>query len=544
MSTSPLRAETQFSEPVAGEPAPVLIAGAWRASTGCASFHALSPQTGAALGCFPVSPWEHVAEALAAGTEAFEALRQAGPWQWAAVLDRLADRLETRADELVDVAHEETALAKAPRLRDVELPRTTDQLRQAADAARSLSWRAPTLDPDKRIASYMAPIPGVVAVFGPNNFPFAFNAVAGGDFAAALASGHPVLAKANPGHPGTTRLLAEEAARAVEDVGAHAATVQLLYQVDSSDGLRLVADERVAATAFTGSRQAGLALKSAADAAGRPIYLEMSSVNPVVVLAGAGAERGGAIAAELADSMSMAVGQFCTSPGLVFTVGEAASSRFASDLAARLATTAPGPLLGPNSPAHLDASVESWREAGASVVWASEEQGTGAWWRPTRILGVRGREFLARSTLLQREAFGNAALLVSVDDLDQLGACLATLEGSLTGTVYTAGDGSDDPAYRRVAAALGPRVGRLVHNKPPTGVAVVAAMNHGGPYPSTGHPGFTAVGVPGTLRRFLMLRCFDNADDRLLPPELQAANPLKIQRWVGGRWTDAPVEWG
>jgi NADP-dependent aldehyde dehydrogenase len=496
------------------------------------------------LGRFPVSPWDEVDEALAAGAEAFEALADAGPWVWAQVLDRLAERLEARADELVDAAHQETGLPAEPRLRNVELPRTTDQLRQAAGAARSLTWREPVLAPDKRIASFMAPIPGVVAVFGPNNFPFAFNGVAGGDFAAALASGHPVLAKANPGHPHTTRLLAEEAAGAVEDAGAPAATVQLVYQLDPADGLRLVADPRVAATAFTGSRQAGLALKAAADAAGRPIYLELSSVNPVVVLPGASAERGGAIATELADSMAMATGQFCTSPGVVFTVGQAAASAFASDLAAGLAKSAPGPLLGPNSPAHLDESVEAWRQAGASVVWESEEQGRGAWWRPTRILGVGGSEFAAQSAALQREAFGNAALLVSVADLDELDACLGALEGSLTATVYTAADGSDDGAYAKVAGRLRARAGRLVHNKAPTGVAVAPAMNHGGPYPSTGHPGFTAVGVPASLRRFLMLQCFDNVDDRLLPPELQAANPLQLQRWVDGRWTDAPVEWG
>lgn len=524
--------------------APVLIDGEWRAASGMESFDAVSARTGETLGCFPFSAWDDVDAALTAGSGAFEALREGGPSLWAAVLECFADRLEARRDELAAVAHEETALPIQPRLLDVELPRTTDQLRQAAEAATSLAWRAPVLAPAQRIASFMAPVPGVVAVFGPNNFPFAFNGAAGGDFAAALASGHPVLAKANPGHPETSRLLAEEAARAVADAGAPAATVQLVYQLDHEDGLRLVADERVAATAFTGSRHAGLALKSSADAAGRPIYLEMSSVNPVVVLPGASSERGAVIAAELGDSMAMAAGQFCTSPGLVFTVGEAASSELAAGLAAQLASKPPGPLLGPNSPAHLDAAVDAWRQAGARVAWTSEAEGAGAWWCPTRVLAVGGRQFLGDVAVFEQEAFGNAALLVAAADLDELRGCLAALSGNLTATVYTAADGSDDDAYRWVAATLAPRVGRLVHNKAPTGVAVVPAMNHGGPYPSTGHPGFTAVGLPAALRRFLMLQCFDNADDRLLPPELQAANPLKLQRWVDGRWTDEAVEWG
>ena len=177
-------------------------------------------------------------------------------------------------------------LPGAPRLKDVELPRTTSQLRQAAAAAREGSWALPTIDTKLNIRSCLASI-GPVWVFGPNNFPFAFNSVAGGDFAAAIAAGNPVIAKANTSHPGTTRRVAELAQQAAEKTEMPSGTVQLIYRTSHADGLRLVADARTGATGYTGSRHAGLALKAAADAAGKPIYLELSSINPVVILPGA-----------------------------------------------------------------------------------------------------------------------------------------------------------------------------------------------------------------------------------------------------------------
>src|SRR5436190_16042057 len=165
----------------------------------------------------------------------------------------------------------ETALPVEPRLASVELPRTTNQLRQAADAAREGSWALLTLDVALNIRSRYAPI-GPVAVFGPNNFPFAYNSVAGGDFAAAIAAGNPVIAKANPSHPGTTRLLAEAAFDAVRYSGLPHAMVQLVYRLSGESGLRLVSHLKIGASGFTGSRKAGMRLKEAADRANKPIY--------------------------------------------------------------------------------------------------------------------------------------------------------------------------------------------------------------------------------------------------------------------------------
>src|SRR5690606_4986549 len=111
---------------------------------------------------------------------------------------------------------------------------------------------------------------GPVCVFGPNNFPFAFNSAAGGDFAAAIAAGNPVVAKANSSHPGTTKIFAEAAHAAATETGMPVGIVQLIYRTNHTIGEQLVADPRTGATGYTGSRGGGLALKKAADEAGKP----------------------------------------------------------------------------------------------------------------------------------------------------------------------------------------------------------------------------------------------------------------------------------
>ena len=107
------------------------------------------------------------------------------------------------------------------------------------------------------------------------------------------------------------------------------------------------------------------------------------------------------------------------------------------------------------------------------------------------------------------------------DDLGQAVQVIDNLEGNLTGSLYSDTHGSDDAAYDELAPRLRQRAGRLLNDKMPTGVAVSPAMNHGGPYPATGHPGFTAVGIPAALRRFAVLQCYDNVRAGRLPPALR-----------------------
>src|SRR5262249_353468 len=209
------------------------------------------------------SSWNDLSEMLDASRRAGRLERPRA----AAFLRDYADRIDSQALSLVEAAHRETNLPVTPRLKDVELPRTTNQLRQAAAAATDRAWALPSIDHKLNIRSIHAPI-GPVVIFGPNNFPFAFNAISGGDFAAAIAVGNPGLANSEPSHPDTSELLAELALASARAIGLSHGTVQMFHDCDPGDGLRLVSDPRVGAVAFTGSRRAGLALKDAADRAG------------------------------------------------------------------------------------------------------------------------------------------------------------------------------------------------------------------------------------------------------------------------------------
>ncbi len=516
----------------------ILIEGSWTPATASGTFHANNPSTRQAIGRdFPISSWQDCERALAASVEASRQLQTTPAAQIAEFLEGYATKIETRAQEIAALAHEETALPLNPRLLQVELPRTTTQLRQAAAAAREGSWVQAVIDTKSNIRSYFAPI-GPVVVFGPNNFPLAFNGISGGDFAAAIAAGNPVIAKAHPLHPGTSKALAECASEALRQSGLPPATVQMLYHLSNEDGLRLVADPRVGASSFTGSRTAGMRLKAAADKVGRPIYLEMSSINPIVYLPGALRERAEELVAETANSALAAAGQFCTSPNLLFLLDGPEAVTFARQLTNLYSERAPGPLFSQAGVEQLDAGVKQLVSNGAKVLTGgSSADGRPGYCYGNTVLQTSAELFLAHSDELQREAFGNATTIVIAKTPTELLAALESLEGNLTGCIYSSTAGEDDALYTHVAAILRSRVGRLLNDKMPTGVALSPAMNHGGPFPATAHPAFTAVGIPRSMLRFGTLQCFDNVRHHRLPPALQdqAPNP-QMWRQMDGAW--------
>ena len=501
---------------------PVLIAGKWRAANAASSFQAENPATGEVFPeAYPVSSWADCDAALNAAVEAADILRTVPAEQLATFLTRYADRIDARKTELAGIAHAETALAKSPRLADVEIPRTTNQLRQAAAAALDGSWALPTIDAKLNIRSILAPIGPVLAI-GPNNFPFAYNGVAGGDFATAIASGNPVIAKAHPCHPRTSQIMAEECLAAVAETGLPPATVQMIYRMSPEDGLRMAADKRLGAIGFTGSRSAGMKLKAASDAVGKPVYLEMSSINPVLILPGALAERGDKLVEEFGASCLMAGGQFCTSPGLVILFAGTDAEKFIAGVKAKLEATAPATLLSTGVAQSLAGGVKTVRAAGAELITGGSLLAGNK--LANTVLRVSGEQFLSSPEKLQTEMFGNASLIVVVRDAAQAAEILEHLEGNLTGSIYSDTNGADDSLYEKLSPSLRHSVGRLLNDKMPTGVAVTAAMNHGGPFPATGHPGFTAVGFPASMRRFAMLQCYDNVRQHRLPLALRDKN--------------------
>ncbi len=525
---------------------PMLIDGDWSPATAAAaSFQAANPANGEPLPeHYPVSPWSDLDRLLAAGRRAARELRNCPPEQLAGFLERYAELIAKHRDELATLAERETGLPAQARYAAVEIPRTLQQLRDAATCARDQNWRQPTIDTANNLRAQFEPLGKPVLVMGPNNFAFAYNGVAGGDFAAAIATGHPVIAKAHPAHPGTTARLAELALQAVQATGLPRATVQLFFHCSNEDGLRLAADPRLGAIGFTGSEGAGRAIKSAADAVGTPGYFEMSGVNPVALLPGALRERTQELVDSFCDSCLQGVGQFCTNPGLLLTIGSEHLDLFLARSVARFARHDPGPMLTAQLPQHLDAAVAKLSDAGA-VLLARSPEPTKPGFRPrAALLRIEAGRFLSNPDFFQHEMFGPASLVVVAVDAAELRRVYRTLHASLTGSLYSAKDGSDDALCAQLTAELAPRIGRLLNDKMPTGVAVSPAMMHGGPFPAGGHPGFTAVGMPASLRRFGALRCYDNVRPHRLPRTLADRNPLPDLLWrcIDGAWTTADAE--
>jgi len=248
---------------------------------------------------------------------------------------------------------------------------------------------------------------------------------------------------------------------------------------------------------------------------------------------------------EFVTSCLMGTGQFCTNPGLVLLLKGEGAEQFIAAAREKFGEAPVGTMLTEGVQKNMERSVSHLREAGAELlVGGATGGGTGYSFQNT-LLRVSGTQFIKEPEKLQEEAFGNESLFVVADDMDQALEVSRRFEGNLTGCIYSHSGGDDDALYNRIAPILRRKVGRLLNDKMPTGVAVSSAMNHGGPYPATGHPGFTAVGLPASLLRFGMLQCFDNVRPHRLPPALRDQNPTgQMWRLVDKEWTQADAATG
>jgi len=477
-------------------------------------------------------------QALAATAEA---LADTPPAARATAIRDVADSLDDAVDELAEVAQRETGLP-LPRLTG-EVARTTGQLRLFAAELEDGAWLdavIETADPDalplprpdlRRLQVALGP----VVVFAASNFPFAFS-VAGGDTASALAAGCPVVVKAHPGHPVTSRRTAGLVTAAWEGAGMPPGSFGLVEGAET--GVQVLRDPVIAAGAFTGSEQGGTALArvAAERAVPVPFYAEMGSLNPVVVAPGAVAARGGSIADGYVGSFTLGVGQFCTKPGLLFLPR---GHGLDAGLAAAVEGVAPGRMLLPRiAEAHRAGQaaltdVPGVRTVAAVGPAAGSDASGGALLVATDVPGL-----LEHRDALLSECFGPTSVIVEYDDLDQVVATVRTLPGQLTATVHAEHDEVDQVGP--VVRALRDRAGRLVWNGWPTGVTVSRAMHHGGPFPATTHAAHTSVGATA-IRRFLRPVVYQDCPAALLPPTLRDENPLGVLRRLDGRFTGDPV---
>ena len=468
--------------------------------------------------------------------QAFDTYRATSPEQRAVFLEAIADGILALGPLLIERAQQETGLPQA-RL-EGERGRTMNQLRLFAKVARDGYWHGATLDaalPDRvppRPDMRMRKIPlGPVVVFGASNFPLAFS-VAGGDTAAALAAGCPVIVKAHGAHPGTAELVAKVVQRAAAACQMPDGVFSMLFGDGRQIGQRLAAHPAVKAIGFTGSRQGGIALMRTAAQRAEPIpvYAEMSSINPVFLLPGALQGDRVALARGFVDSLTLGTGQFCTNPGLVLGLKGEHFDQFADAAADALHLKPAGTMLTPGIHQAYLAGIE--RMSGLpNVRLAAQGTGEGAGCAAQAALYRCDAQTYLATPALEEEIFGPSALLVECRDAAELRALAEHLEGQLTATVHATG------ADRELAATLLPvlerKAGRILFNGFPTGVEVAHAMVHGGPFPATSDSRSTSVGATA-IDRFLRPVCYQNVPQDLLPDALADHNPLHLARLVDG----------
>lgn len=456
-------------------------------------------------------------ERAAAATTQLEASGRSGR---ATMLRAMADALEADREILVETGDRETALG-APRLNG-ELTRTTFQLRFFADVIDDGAYLEATIDhpgdtamgPRPDLRKLLRPI-GPVGVFGASNFPFAFS-VPGGDTASALAAGCAVVIKGHEAHPRTSQLCAEALRRGAATVGVSKDVVSLVLGRDA--GTALVLDPNIRAVGFTGSLGGGRALHDLASSRPSPIpfYGELGALNPLVVCPAAAENRSAEIAAGLANSFTLGVGQFCTKPGLAFVPAGSHGDQLVADLAEAVNAKSTSVMLNARvQQGFADGTAELLRLQGVTQVATGQPPATNDGWWGTPVLLAADAAALDGAVL--DECFGPVLVIVRYATDNELFDLLKKVGPALTASIHA--DDDDLPFARRLVATFAGRVGRVVWNGYPTGVAVAWAMHHGGPYPASTDALHTSVGA-SSIRRWLRPVAYQDVPEALLPAEL------------------------
>lgn len=480
---------------------------------------------------------DQLEQACRLADEAFDTYRGTDPEARATFLETAAQNILDLGDELVERCMAESGLPR-PRI-EGERGRTVGQLRLFAQVVRDgryLDVRIDPAMPDRQplprpdLRSRMVPL-GPVAVFGASNFPLAFS-VAGGDTASALAAGCPVIAKAHSAHPGTSELVGRAIQQAVAYCGLPEGVFSLLFDSGRDIGQGLVADHRIKAVGFTGSRGGGTALMKIAAARREPIsvYAEMSSINPVILFEGALRERADAIGKAFVGSLTLGAGQFCTNPGLILAEEGEGLNTFLNSAAEALKEANAVTMLTPGIHKSYCQGVEAL--AGHNHVETVGRGKAGENYQGQAALFATSSEAFLSDPQLQEEVFGSSSLVVRCPDRDSIADVIGALDGQLTAAIHIAE--SDHEEVKSLLPVLEKKVGRILVNGFGTGVEVSHAMVHGGPFPSTSDGRSTSVGTMA-INRFLRPVCYQDLPDSLLPKDVRDGNPLGLEQLVDGK---------
>lgn len=455
-------------------------------------------------------------------------------------LRAIADEIEALGTQLVATAMRETNLPEARIIN--ERGRTTGHCRMFADLVEDGSWieaRIDTAIPDRvpapkaDIRKMLVPV-GPVVVFGAANFPLAYS-TAGGDTISALAAGCTVIVKAHPAHAETSELIAGAINKAIEKTGMPQGLFQHVHGASFEVGQALVKHPFTKAVGFTGSLSGGKALFDLANQRQEPIpvFAEMSSINPVILLPETLQRDAEKTAANLAASITLGVGQFCTNPGLIIALEGEGLNRFINALSIEFQKAMPGTMLHQGIADNYSKKLgQTLSQKGVKVEGQSSLEGNSSQGRP-HIASVTAAEYI-KNPMLAEEVFGPFSLIVRCKNNDELHTVINRSHGQLTSTIIS--DESELTKYSSLLNMLVEKAGRLVVNGVPTGVEVCPSMQHGGPFPATTDSRFSAVGTDA-IKRFARPVAFQNFPDSILPDELREENPLRIWRLRNNEWS-------
>lgn len=477
---------------------------------------------------------EEIEEAVALASNAFEELKGISHLKRAAFLEQIAINLNENEAQILACYLNESGLT-LERAR-IEMKRTLFQLTSFSELVKENNWREPSIDranpdriPSKPDLRKLLVGIGPVVVFGASNFPLAYSTI-GGDSVAALAAGCPVIVKSHPLHAGTGELVAHCVIDAAKKSGMPNGIFSNLNGQRFEVGNQLVMHPLVKAVGFTGSIKGGRALFDLANQRPEPIpvFAEMGSVNPVIILPNSLEKKIDEWSTMYADSMSASCGQFCTNPGLLFSVKSNASDVFIKQLTKKLLHKEAQTMLHPSIHASFN-RLKADRLEVEDLLYFEKEGEIGVNSGRQTIAVVSGKVFQENPSL-EEEIFGPFSLVVECESMNEIIACLKNLNGQLTASVL--GEVDEMNEHLNLLKLLQNKVGRIVFNGVPTGVEVCPSMHHGGPYPASTDSRFTAVGVD-SIKRFARPIAFQNCPNELLPLELQESNPLNINRREG-----------
>lgn len=398
---------------------------------------------------FSVGTPDHVNTACAAAEEAFWSYGYTTRAERAAFLNAIADEIEARADAITEIGSQESGLPEA-RMQG-ERGRTSGQLRLFAEHILSgdyLDRRQDSALPDRQplprpeIRMMQRPI-GPVAVFGASNFPLAFS-TAGGDTAAALAAGCPVVVKGHSAHPGTGEIVAEAIHAAIQKTGVHPGVFSLIQGGKRDVGQALVQHPLIKAVGFTGSLGGGRALFDLCAQRPEPIpfFGELGSVNPMFVLPEATAARGAEIGEGWAGSLTMGAGQFCTNPGIAVVEKGESGDAFVSAAKAALENAAPQTMLTDGiARAYQDGKSRFDGRNAVKPLLTTDSKGRSA----SPNLYETDAETYLQDHALGEEVFGPLGLVVRVESDADMQTLAKGFEGQLTATIHM-DDGDADAA--------------------------------------------------------------------------------------------------